>query len=46
MKKRTRTESYNIRITWVDGEVTYTNANAGGIASLMADPCISKIERV
>ena len=46
MKKRTTTESYNIRITWVDGEVTYTNATNGGIASLMADPCIDKVERV
>ena len=45
MKKRT-TESYNIRITWMDGEVTYTNATSGGIASLMADPCIDKVERV
>jgi hypothetical protein len=45
MKKRTA-ESYRIKITWLDGEVTYTNANSGGIASLMADPCISKIERV
>lgn len=45
MKKRT-TENYNIRITWIDGEVTYTNANSGGIASLMADPCIEKIERI
>lgn len=46
MKKRTTAESYKIRITWVDGEVTYTNATSGGIASLMADPCISKVERV
>ena len=45
MKKRT-TENYNIRITWIDGTVTYTNANGGGIASLMADPCICKVERV
>lgn len=45
MRKRT-TENYNIKITWVDGEVTYTNASSGGIASLMADPCIEKIERI
>lgn len=45
MKKRT-TESYNIRITWIDNTVTYINANSGGIASLIADPCIEKIERV
>lgn len=45
MRKRT-TENYNIRITWLDGAVTYTNANSGGIASLMADPCIDKVERV
>ena len=46
MKKRTAVESYNIRITWIDREVTYTNATSGGIASLMADPCIDKVERV
>ena len=45
MKKRT-TESYRIKITWVDGKVTYTNANSGGIASLMTDPCVDKVERV
>lgn len=45
MKKRT-TENYRIRITWIDNTVTYTNANGGGIASLMADPCIDKVERV
>lgn len=45
MKKRT-TENYRIKITWIDNTVTYANANGGGIASLMADPCIYKIERV
>lgn len=45
MKKRT-TENYRIKITWIDNTVTYTNANSGGIASLMTDPCIYKIERV
>lgn len=45
MKKRT-TENYRIRITWIDNTVTYANANSGGIASLMADPCIEKIERI
>lgn len=45
MKKRT-TENYNIKITWIDGTVTYANANGGGIASLMADPCIESVERI
>lgn len=45
MKKRTTT-IYNIRITWMDGEVEYITATSGGIASLMADPCIEKVERV
>lgn len=45
MKKRT-TENYNIKITWLDGTITYTNANSCGIASLIADPCIDKVERV
>lgn len=45
MKKRTA-ESYRIKITWIDNTVTYANANAGGIASLIADPCIDKVERV
>lgn len=35
-----------IRITWIDGTIEEINATSGGIASLMADPCIDKIERV
>ena len=45
MKKR-NTKNYKIKITWIDDTVTYANANSGGIASLMADPCIDKVERV
>lgn len=46
MKKKVRVENYNIKITWIDGEVAYTTATSGGIANLMADPCILKIERI
>lgn len=39
-------EVINIKITWIDGEVEYTTATSGGIASLIADPCIDSVERV
>lgn len=45
MKKR-NTENYKVKITWIDNTVTYANANAGGIASLIADPCIESVERI
>lgn len=35
-----------VRIIWIDGTVTETDATSGGIASLMADPCIDRVERV
>lgn len=35
-----------IRITWIDGEIEIIDATSGGIASLIADPCIDKVERV
>ena len=35
-----------IRITWIDGTTEEVKATSGGIASLMADPCIVKVERV
>ena len=35
-----------IRITWIDGTVEEIDATSGGIASLIADPCIAEVERV
>lgn len=35
-----------VRITWIDGEVEVIDATSGGIASLIADPCIDNVERV
>ena len=35
-----------IRITWIDGTIEEINATSGGIASLMTDPCIIKVERI
>lgn len=35
-----------VRITWIDGTVETVDATSGGIASLMADPCIEKVERI
>lgn len=35
-----------IKVTWIDGEIEVIDATSGGIASLIADPCIDKVERV
>lgn len=35
-----------VRITWIDGTVEELDATSGGIASLMADPCIDTVERI
>lgn len=32
-----------IRITWIDGTVEEMDATSGGVASLMADPCIADV---
>lgn len=33
-----------VLVTWIDGTTEEMNVNAGGLASLIADPCIEKIE--
>ena len=35
-----------VRITWIDGTIEEIDATSGGIASLMADPCIDTVERI
>ena len=38
-----KAETKEIKITWINGEVEYTTA---GVASLITDPCVDKVERV
>ena len=45
-RRNKKAETVEIKITWMDGEVEYTTATSGGIASLIADPCIDSVERV
>ena len=45
-RRNRKAETIEIKITWMDGEVEYTTATSAGIASLMADPCIDKVERI
>lgn len=35
-----------VRITWIDGTIEELDATSGGIASLIADPCIDTVERI
>lgn len=44
--RKAEVKEIKIKITWMDGEVEHTTATSAGIASLIADPCVDKVERV
>lgn len=44
--RKAETKEIKIKITWMDGEIEYTTATSCGVTSLIADPCVDKVERV
>lgn len=44
--RKAEPKEIKIKITWINGEVEYTTGTSCGIASLIADPCVDKVERV
>ena len=44
--RKAETKEIKIKITWINGEVEYTTATSAGVASLITDPCVDRVERV